>query len=233
MRILNRVSLLFALAVAMILVPNTALAIPTVFVGANQAGSGFNTFLGQFYTENFQTLSGIQPTGPEAFLGSGFAYNAETETSAGIVPGASDLFVDVHGLSTNASGDSLLITFSPTGNAVTAFGGLFFGATAGNAFTNDTITITVNKGLGTEQAFVLTPALVTPGNFWGVMDFSQAGVPNPTNGISNIVISGASLTSFVTAGDFTVGQSIPEPATFTMLGGALLGLGLFAKRFIK
>jgi hypothetical protein len=89
------------------------------------------------------------------------------------------------------------------------------------AFQNDWFDLTANQTVGPEALFAVdVPLGTTPADYLG--SFSILGGPDPSD--QNLL---ATVDFTVTV---TPASSTPEPGTFVMLAGALVGLGLWARR---
>ncbi|MBZ5724492.1 MAG: hypothetical protein LAP87_05800 [Acidobacteriia bacterium] len=215
--------------------PTQANAITTVFMTDNQAG--FEGLMASppnlpFYLESFDALSTLVPS-PNQFGAGAFAYSASDGTET--VPTTSTLLALQ--MAGSGLGDlsftwdfnrTLTLTFNGT-SPVNAIGGNFF-VTDGNLVLAPTDTVFVNLNLadGSAASFGVTAASMNA--FTGFIAWDPA--TDQAVGITSVTFATISG-NFGTLNNLEVGTATPEPATFSMLGGALLGLGLFAKRLIK
>jgi hypothetical protein len=89
------------------------------------------------------------------------------------------------------------------------------------AFLDDWFDLTANQTVGPEALFAVdVPLGTTPADYLG--SFSILGGPDPSD--QNLLATADFTVTVTTA------SSVPEPGTFVMLGGELVGLGLWARR---
>ena len=205
---------------------------------AAQAGTvvtteaAFTSQLSSFYLADFSGLIAPPATagalgGTQAFSGNGYSYEARA--------GSDDLYAFTLGttwaLTDNLNGYTL--NFDNFSTNVTAIGGLFFSTNSdGNlidpiAFPNYTLTLLLSDS---------TTRTITD-SFVG---FLSPGVPITSLTITANCPAGESpCTNYPTVEDLYVGAaktnngSVPEPATFGLLGAGLIAGGLLRKRLSR
>jgi hypothetical protein len=144
-----------------------------------------------------------------------------------------------------ATADQITLTLQNNDLSTTAGGNVTFLATATNdmsflvnlngdsfsvaapltvddtAFQNNWFDLTANQTVGPEVLFAVdVPLGTTPADYLG--SFSILGGPDPSD--QNLLATADFTVTVTTA------SSVPEPGTFVMLGGELVGLGLWARR---
>ncbi len=163
------------------------------------------------FTTNISSLGqGLLPN-TETLSGNGFTYDVTSVLGGG-------LFGIPTGLTTNANGSTLRFDF--TSGYVTAVGGDFFSTDATGALDGGSVTLVLSDG----STITINNSSLT----------SFAGFLSPGVFITRLNITPGAA-SYATA-DFTVGDvvttngSVPEPATFGLLGAGLFAGGLLRKR---
>lgn len=187
-------------AVALSVLSATAFAAPTIY---SSSAAFLDKVLPGAYTENFDGLS-VPPPGPAAFSNGLFSYT---------VFATSDLWASGTFLGTNQIDESLTITF--TSNNVRAVGGNFFASDIADAFQSVEISLLLNDG--TTETF--TPATLSD-SYRGFVSDSF---------ITSLTISAPGASLYAGLDNLTVG-TVPEPASFALVGLALAGLAATQRR---
>jgi hypothetical protein len=175
------------------------------------------------YLQDFTGIYAFLGTGNIGFEGptpvSTFAYTASAYTAAPYVDSNIDTTYgvwDFGGLTTGIGNDILVLMF--TQGFPTGVGGYFFSADPSGNPDGGPITVGVSSD-GTNFT-TTTFNTATP----GFVGFANPGGP-PIKALE-LVSNGV---SFPTIGSLDVGHAVPEPATFGLLGGALIAAGLFKR----
>jgi hypothetical protein len=79
-----------------------------------------------------------------------------------------------------------------------------------------------------EQNFTLTPIVGNNSNATGTLSFTVT--PLSTGGDSGIGAAGDDSAEVLIAFTYSSTSSVPEPASLLLIGGGLIGLGVFARR---
>jgi len=171
---------------------------------------------GSTYTETFGSLTpgGLGLPGPVDFSGSGFAYTATAapvnQFYPYLPPSSSDVW-----LGTNVSGNQM--TFSFTSGLPTALGGFFYTSDIVGNPTDGNVTVAAWIG-GTPTTYT-----VTNGGF-----SSFVGFISDEGAFTSLVTSPDSNFIWGNVNNLTVGvadTAVPEPASLTLLGLGLAGMG--------
>lgn len=178
----------------------SSFAAPTIYTSS---AAFLNQVLPGSYTENFDGLS-TPPSGPAAFSNGLFSYTVSAPL---------DLYASGTFLGTNQIDDPLTITFT-SGN-VAAIGANFFATNIADDFQSVQISLLLSDG--TVETFTPTSEADSYRGF--VADAF----------ITSLTISGPGQSLYAALDNLTVG-TVPEPASFALVGLALAGLAATKRR---
>jgi hypothetical protein len=217
--------------VALLLVGFLCFAYPNAAqAGPVTSASAFLTGVNAYYLETFAGLTGELSSPQPPFSSNGFSYEARAETGTlyGLTVGTTPALTDF------TVGYSLIFSeFSPN---VTAFGGTFFSTDEDtNVLTDPAYTLTLVMADGNSST-AYSPSSFT-NSFVGFLDpgvsiTSIIITPYCSGGTTNCP-NAPTVENFYVGSAITTNGSVPEPATFGLLGAGLIAGGLLRKRLFR